>query len=312
MHAVPRQFLCCLTLVTALLTQAPSLQAESPLNFKASEVPVTLPDGWFLGEVAGLEFNSKGHMIVFNRGDHALLELAADGTFIREFGQGLFKTPHGLRVDAEDNIWVTDQETHRVLKITPEGKVAMVLGRGGFPGTGWYDRGYSITLLNAPSDVAFDSDGNIYVADGGNFRIVKFNKHGEYIKAWGNKGSTPGDFNFPHSLVVDSNNILFVTDRENARVQLFNTAGVYLGEWRGLGNPYVIQHGKNNSFWITDARAGKLLHVSGDGILLGSFGQWGKEIGDFGFPHGFAIAPDGAPVIGELSNWRIQKLEPRR
>ncbi|WP_235973815.1 peptidyl-alpha-hydroxyglycine alpha-amidating lyase family protein [Parasphingopyxis marina] len=286
--------------------------AQDAVPLEASELVLGLPEGWYLGEVAGLELNSSGHIFVFHRGSHSLLEFDDNGVFVREIGQGLFRVPHGLRIDGDDNIWTTDQETHQVLQFSPDGRVRTILGRRDISGTGWYDRGYSVALLNAPSDVGFDSQGNIYVADGGNFRVVKYSPHGEFIRSWGSRGDRPGEFDFPHSIVVDGEDRIYVTDRENGRIQIFSTDGEFLSQWQGFGNPYVIQLGAEGSFWLTDARAGRLLHLDGEGRLLGSFGEWGKEIGDFGFPHGFDFAPDGSILVGEILNWRVQRLRLRQ
>lgn len=114
------------------------------LAYEATEHPLSLPTSWYLGEVAGVDLDSQGHLFVFHRGEHQLLEFDADGKFVREIGQGLFRVPHGLRIDDKDNIWTTDQETHQVIKFDHGGKVALVLGRRNIPGRGWYDRGYDL------------------------------------------------------------------------------------------------------------------------------------------------------------------------
>lgn len=298
-------------LAAALVGNVAPASAEdiSPeLRLTASQLQLSLPADWHLGEVAGLEVDARGHVYVFNRGLHSLLEFRANGRFVREIGKGLFRTPHGLRVDEDGNIWTTDQETHQVLRFDREGKVTLILGRRDGPGTGWYERGYTVALLNAPSDVAFDSQGNIYVADGGNFRVVKYDRHGEPLMHWGTQGTGPGEFDFPHSIAVDEDDQVYVTDRENGRVQIFTANGDYIDEWSGFGNPYEIQRRPDGTFWLTDARAGTLFHLDAQGKILGRFGKWGKEIGDFGFPHGFDFTANGDILVGEILNWRIQKL----
>jgi len=280
------------------------------MDFEASLHSIELPEGWYLGEAASLEFNSKGHLFVFNRGKHPLLEFDNRGKFVREIGQDLFITPHGLRIDKDDNIWTTDQSTHQVIKFTPDGKFDLVIGRREAPGTGWFERGYNLTLLKEPSDVAFDSDGNIYVADAGNFRVAKFNSFGEPISSWGTKGEQVGEFNFPHSLVVGKNNRLFVTDRENGRVQVFDLDGQFIEQWKNIGNPYILTISDDDLIWLTDARAGRVVKLSQKGDLLGQFGSWGKQVGKFGFGHGIAVGDEGVIYISEILNLRIQKLTP--
>ena len=280
------------------------------LEFKSSLLNISLPKGMYLGEVATVAINSKGNIFVFHRGRNQLLELDSNGKFIREIGENLFIVPHGLKIDKYDNIWTTDQETHQVIKFNPDGGVDLVLGRRNFGDLGVHERGYTVTHLNSPSDVAFDSQENVYVADGFNFRIVKFDKNGEYIASWGKKGSKPGEFNFPHSMVVDENDILYVTDRENGRVQLFSVYGTFMEEWKNIGNPYLIYQSNKDTFWITDARRGHLLKLNKKGVVIGSYGEWGKELGDFGYGHGIAFTKTHEILVSEILNWRIQKLTP--
>jgi DNA-binding beta-propeller fold protein YncE len=150
------------------------------------------------GEASGVALNSKGHIYLFQRVEPMLTEYDSNGRFVRSLGDGLFQHPHGLRIDADDNIWTTDDESHLVLKLSKEGEVLLVLGRRGMSAEAEW-------LFNQPTDIAFGRDGEIYVADGyGNSRVVKFDREGKFIKAWGRYGSGNGEFNLPHSIVVDS------------------------------------------------------------------------------------------------------------
>lgn len=308
-----KQFRLTVAACLAVAALQPAQGDEWPtLAYEATEHSLSLPIGWYLGEVAGVALNSQGHLFVFHRGDHQLLEFDADGKFIREIGQGLFRVPHGLRIDDTDNVWTTDQETHQVIKFHHRGEVALVLGRRNMPGKGWYDRGYDLVLLREPSDIGFDSEGNIYVADAGNFRIVKYDEFGEPLLAWGSEGSKPGEFNFPHSIVVDEKDNLYVTDRENGRIQVFSTTGEFMEQWDDVGHPYVVQLAEDNTIWMTDARAGKVINLDLKGSVIGGFGQWGKEIGDLGFGHGIALDANGDIFVGEIWNWRVQRFSPKR
>lgn len=270
-------------------------------------VDLELPEDWYLGEVTGLEFLESGELVLFNRGIHPLLIFSQDGKFEREIGLGQFKVPHGLFVDKEGFIWTTDQETHQVLKFDRTGKIHLILGRKDSPGKGWYENGYQLNLLNAPSDVALDSQGNIYVADGQNYRIVKFDTHGNLIGSWGSEGTETGLFNFPHSLVIDDNNTIYVTDRQNARIQLFDTDGNFKAQWQGIGYPYELEVFDNETLIFTDARSGEIIKVGFDGKVKERFGKWGKKESEFGFPHGLAVNKAGTIYVGELLNWRVQK-----
>jgi hypothetical protein len=140
------------------------------------------PDEHFI-EPAGVAVNSKGHIYIFHRGKHPLMEFDPSGKFLHSIADDLFVTAHMLRIDADDNIWTTDIGSHVVLKLSPEGRVLLALGRMRIPGD-------DVLHFNQPTDVAWDRDGNIYVTDGyGNSRVLKFDKHGRPLLGWGMKGA---------------------------------------------------------------------------------------------------------------------------
>ncbi len=146
---------------------------------------------------------------------------------MKSFGAGLLEWPHGIFVDADNNVWVTDARGskgggHQIIKFSPEGKELMRLGKAGVAGDGPGE-------FNGPSDVLVAPNGDIFVVDGhgieGNNRVVKFSKDGTFIKTWGKTGTGPGEFLDPHALAMDSQGRLFVGDRKNNRVQIFDQDG---------------------------------------------------------------------------------------
>ena len=168
-----------------------------------------------------------------------VLKFTSDGVMVRSFGSGLFATPHGIHVDDDGNVWVTDAPFtsagtggaalgHHIIKFSPEGEILLRLGVPGEPGT---DERH----FNMPSDVITAPNGDIFVGDGhggnSNARIVKFSADGTFIKTWGEPGSAPGQFNAPHGLAMDSQGRLFVADRGNNRIQIFDQEGNFLDEW---------------------------------------------------------------------------------
>ena len=147
------------------------------LGYKAIPDFFETPPGAAVGEASGVALNSNGHIFLFQRARPMLAEYDDRGKFIRSLGEGLFQHPHGLRIDADDNLWTTDDESHVVLKLDPAGRVLMVLGKKGRGEDGDW-------LFNAPADVAFGRDGAIYVADGyGNSRVVKYDKAGNTVES---------------------------------------------------------------------------------------------------------------------------------
>jgi DNA-binding beta-propeller fold protein YncE len=168
-----------------------------------------------------------------------VLKFNPDGIMVRSFGAGLFATPHGIHVDDEGNVWVTDAPFtaagtggsalgHHVVKFSPEGDILLRLGVSG-------ETGDDERHFNMPSDVITAPNGDIFVADGhggtSNARIVKLTADGRFIAAWGRLGTAPGEFDGPHGLAFDSQGRLFVADRGNNRIQIFDQDGNFLDQW---------------------------------------------------------------------------------
>ena len=206
-----------------------------------------------------------------------VLRLNASGSVVASFGAGMFFVPHGIHVDGDGNVWVTDasdgtNETfsrgHQVIKFSPEGKVLLTLGKAGVAGEG-------PDTFNRPSDVLVAPGGDIFVADGhggnSNARIVKFSREGRFIKAWGRKGSAPGEFDVPHSLAMDSRGRLFVADLQNNRIQIFDQQGQFLDEWKQFGMPGGLFIDSNDVLYVADSLSGAERHPGWvRGIRIGS------------------------------------------
>ena len=203
----------------------------------------------YLGETAGVAVNSKGHVFVFTRGNSTgpaygasaaqLLEFGPDGTYLREIGHNLYawSYAHAVRVDKQDNIWVTDKGSDMVIKFNPEGRVVMVFGRkqeASDESTG------PVKHVRPPlppvdgqfrqvTDVAWDAAGNTYISDGYiNSRVAKVDKNGKWLKSFGEPGDQPGQFNTPHSIAADAQGNIYVADRGNRRIQVFDGDGKFL------------------------------------------------------------------------------------
>jgi sugar lactone lactonase YvrE len=201
------------------------------------------------------------------------------GKVIANFGADMFAAPHGLYVDKDENVWTTDFQLkngkgYAVRKFSPDGKVLMTLGKDGVAGNN-----ESQDLFNAPSNVLIAPNGDIFVGDGHgiinnqptNARMVKFTKDGKFIKAWGHRGTGPGEFETPHMLAMDSLGRLFVADRGNSRIQIFDQDGRYLTEWKQFGRPSGVYIDKNDNMYVADSTSTEKTNPGfGQGIRIGS------------------------------------------
>ena len=253
-----------------------------------------------------------------------MIEFDREGQLVRAFGDGLFDRPHSIRVDAEGNLWTVDDGSHTVLKMTPQGRVQMVLGRFrqtsetksamAEPPASTVHRGMrdeGVIRFFRPTDVAFATNGDIFVADGyGNSRVVKFNKGGVFVKAWGKRGTAPGDFNTPHSIAVDKQNRVYVADRENYRVQVFGADGEFVNQWTGLGSPWGLDLTADGHILMADGYNNRVLKLTLEGKVVGSLGGFGKVPGLFHYVHQLAAGRDGSIYTAEILNWRAQKFVP--
>ena len=280
--------------------EAAQFQAVPELPYRVVTNVFKFPKGMTAGEASGVAVNSKGHIFLFQRTKPMLAEYDEKGNFIQAIGDGLFLHPHGLRIDTDDNIWTTDDGNHLVLKLDPSGNVLLVLGR--------INTGAEANwLFNKPADVAFAKNGDIYVADGyGNSRVVKFDRGGNYLKAWGKYGAGIGEFNLPHSVAVDKEGRVYVGDRENRRIQIFDADGNFIRQWTGIGYPYGLVITPDQHVWMTDGGYDRIVELDQNGKILGAFGEPGHKPGQMAWAHFMAMGPDQTIYVADVLNWRFQ------
>src|SRR2546423_567478 len=229
------------------------------IAFDSVPEPLKLPQDLYFGEVTGVAVNSKGHVFVLSRGNTTgpayaaaatqLLEFDPSGKFVREIGKNLYAWSfgHTVRVDPQDNVWVTDKGSDMVVKFNPAGRVVMVFGRkqeASDKETGPLERFLKPPLpaedgrFRQVTDVTWDPAGNAYISDGYiNSRIAKVDKNGNWLKSWGDRGNKPGEFNTPHSIAADAQGNIYVADRGQRRIQVFDGEGKFLREIR-IDVPY--------------------------------------------------------------------------
>ncbi len=346
-----------LLLAAALVGARAFGQAVPQIAFDSVPDAIKLPKDLYLGEASGVAVNSRGHIFVFSRGNTRgpayaaaaaqLLEFDAGGNFLREIGKNLYgwSFAHAVRVDRADNIWVTDKGSDLVIKFTPDGKVAMVIGRKQEASD---EDTAPLKHPNPPlaaedgrfrqvTDVTWDPAGNIFISDGYvNSRVAKVDKDGNWLMSWGSRGSKPGEFNTPHSIAADAQGRIYVADRFNRRIQVFDGDGHFLRAMTidvpfdratkpvignalnpdatsgtfAPGAPWAIciTPPPHQVLFAADAYPGRIYKMTLDGQVLGTIGGPGRQLKQFGWVHEIACPDENTLFVAELLNWRVQKL----
>jgi len=274
-----------------------------------------------------------------------LLEFDEKGKYVREIGHNLYawSFAHAVKIDKEDNIWVADKGSDMVIKFNPAGRVTMVFGRKQEAA----DETVGPLKHPKPplppvdgsfrqvTDMAWDAQGNTYISDGYiNSRVAKITRNGDWVKSWGEPGSGPGQFSTPHSIALDNAGNVYVADRGNRRIQVFDSDGKYLRETTidvpvppdarpaisyqhalttkamESGSPWAIciTPGPHQVLYSADAFPGRIYKLSLEGKVLGMLGESGKQLKQFGWIHEMACPAENLIYVGELLNWRVQKL----
>jgi DNA-binding beta-propeller fold protein YncE len=278
---MPRLRLSLTVALAALLTGCGADGLPNPYRTETGWMKA--PAGRTLGSMSMIDVAPNGTLWIAERcgandclpnGDvEPILHVAANGEWLGAFGAGLFAWPHGIYVDANGDIWVTDarggdDRGHQVIKFAADGRELMRLGTSAHAGDG-------PTHFDGPTDVVIAPNGDVFVSDGheamSNNRIVKFTADGRYIKEWGGSGSAPGQFLVPHALALDSAGRLFVADRDNNRIQIFDLDGNFLDQWTQFGRPSGIHISADDTLYVSDNQSNEERHPGWRrGIYVGS------------------------------------------
>ena len=286
-----------------------------------------LPKGFKLSDVTAVGIDTDQNIFLFQRTARHWTQPFPDtlissntiflldngtGKILNSWGANLFIMPHGLTVDNENNVWVTDVALHQIFKFSHDGKLLMKLGVAKIPGN-------DSMHFNLPTDVAIAKDGSFYVSDGyGNSRVLKFSKEGKYLFDWGKRGDKAGEFNTPHGIDLDSKGNIYVADRENNRIQKFNAKGQFLKEWKNNTATQLYSLSidkKNNLFAIDNLTINDTLIMGADIIHFDSrlniLMRFGRTDSDNVFVpryHDIDIDNNGNIYVAETLGKRIRKF----
>jgi sugar lactone lactonase YvrE len=245
---------------------------------------------------------------------HWVMVLDGNGKVIEEWKQwdGLFKMPHRIAIspyDPEKSVWIIDRENQQIFKFTHDGqKLLLTLGEKGVIASD--DKHFG-----RPADIAFAPDGSFYVADGyTNTRIVKFDKNGKFLFAWGSDGTGPGQFKVQvHDVDIDKQGRVFVADRGNNRIQIFDASGKYLDEWPHIKSPSYVHITKDGYVWVVSGQSNRIAKYDMNGKLLTYWGTYCMAPGYLDDPHDMSVDSAGNLYVAIFSTQKVglEKFVPR-
>jgi sugar lactone lactonase YvrE len=286
-------------------TDTPRPTNDLPNPFDTIEHYFQMPEGRTWGSTSAVDVDKDGKSIwvgercgantCLNSTLDPILKFDASGKLVKSFGSAMIVFPHGIHVDRDGNIWITDGRDnrpqrargappdsplppapakiigHQVFKFSPDGRLLMTLGTPG----GGRDADY----FYEPNDVLVAPNGDIFVseghssAEGANARILKFDKAGKFLKSFGTFGKGRGEFDQPHALAMDSKGRLFVGDRGNNRIQIFDQNFTYITEWTQFSRPSGVAIDRKDNIYVADSESGSVNPPHGAwkrGIRIGS------------------------------------------
>lgn len=273
-----------------------------------------LPENWTYQEATAVGVDSKDNVYVFNRGTHPMVVFDNNGNLLRTWGDGFFKTPHGITIGPDDEVYCTDVADHTVSKMTTEGELIFTIGTSGKPG-----EAMSGQPFNRPTHLAVDPrNGDLFVADGySNAHVHHFTPEGKLVKSWGESGTGEGQFNIVHNIFIDEDGWVYIADRENHRVQVFDTKGNFQTQWVNLSRAAAIyvDHRGSGLVYVGEYYGGIPSNVLGtdlgprvtildrQGNIKARLGNqsYGDEPGRFYSPHGISVDSKGNIYVAEVS-----------
>jgi len=234
--------------------------------------------------------DSQDRVYCFNRNaEHPVVIFDRDGNFLSSWGAGRFTFPHAIRIvreNGQDVVWLCDEHHHQFQKFTTGGRLLQTIGEKGaradtgvpaddFSSAAWKKVTHGGGPFNLPTDIAFATDGSMFMTDGyGNARVHKFSPDAKYLFSWGEPGTAPGQFNLPHGVWIDRRGRVLVADRENDRVQVFDQNGKLLSVWATeLIGPAFFYVDDDDVVYIPEHNGGRISILTLDGERLARWGD---------------------------------------
>ena len=249
-----------------------------------------------LERISAVTADAQGDIYVLHRPAHGnpVVVLDAKGNLLRSWGKGMFKIPHGIRIDPGGNVWTVDANTSMVYQFTPEGQLLLAISVGDVP-TPCRD-------FCGATDVAFAPSGHVLVSDGyRNARVIEYDDGGSKVREWGKRGSGPGEFHVVHAIAVGPQGNVYVADHENGRLQWFDPQGQFLGQWTYGGQLFTVAFSPAGDLYVSTHPRGVPWDTEFNVLKLDPAS--GTMLGRVEVPaHELAIAPDGALLPATLSS----------
>lgn len=292
---------------------APTVLGSGEWSFEPVPGWPRLPDGYELGDVAGVAVDAHDRVVLFNRGRIPVIVVDPHGNLVHAWGEGEFANPHGASFGPDGALYLTDNALHVVRKYTLDGELLLEIGRPGEP---------SAFMSNEPfhrcTHSAVAPDGDILVSDGyGNAAVHRFSPTGELRHSWGRPGVRRGEFNLPHNIAVDGRGRVYVADRENDRVQVFEGDGTYVTELVDMHRPSAMMVVDGEQPTVIVGELASYLevnrHTPNVGACISVFALDGTELatlrhpepigrgdGQLLSPHSLARDSEGSLYLGEV------------